>query len=421
MMRSRAVLVAVALLATLVPSGEGSAGAPGEDDRSEIQALLDRRAVAFIERDRSAFLATLDPAAGAELIRQQTRSFSNAGAITFASYELVADWARFGDLSRPRDNARHAGAEKVLIPLTQARYRIAGGFDEVDAVEDVYFTFVERDGEWFIASDTDLDDMGLYSVRHPWDFGPLTVTRSKHFLALGPGCSSDPSVVCANSDLLDIAEEALIRTNATWTVPWRGKVVLVVPSSDAALQRMIQATFDVGNFVAFAYATIDPETLDYTGDRVLVNPSVIAGRSRDEVLRILAHEFLHVATRDVSGPFVPLFVDEGLAEIAGYGGEPGLDFFDAIVAAGSFDDSLPDDFQFSSGSDIYLSYQKAQSAVRFFIERWGRQRFITLYRRIGKAKIAPGLATWHVERALRRTIGIGLGGFEKAWASSITS
>lgn len=419
-MTRRAAVIVVALLAGLFPSVEGSALAPA-DDRTAIQDLLDRRADAFLARDRDAFLATIDPSSTGFRARQ-ARSFDDASSVPLADYELVSDWGRFGDLARTRDVERYPGTSTVSIPLTHERYRIKG-FDEVDAVEDVYFTFVERNGEWFIASDTDLDDIGLYSVRHPWDFGPLTVHRSEHFLALGPGCVNDGPELCADEDFLDIAEGALARTDATWTVPWRGKVVLVVPSSDAALKRMIQASFEVANFVAFAYATIDPDTLDYTGDRVLVNPSVIAGRTRSEVLRILAHEFLHVATRDSSGPFVPLFVDEGLAEVAGYGAAPGLEFFDAIVGSGSFDEKLPEDFQFSTGtgSDIYLSYQEAQSAVRFFIERWSKQKFIALYRRIGKAKVAPGLATWHVERALRRTIGMGLGGFEKAWASSINS
>lgn len=345
--------------------------------------------------------------------------FETARSIPFADYRLVADWSRFGDLVRSRDIDRYPGADSVVIPLVHERYRIKG-FDEVDASEDMYFTFVQRGDEWFIGNDTDLDDIGLYSVRHPWDFGPLITTRSKHFLALGPPCVNDGDL-CADQDLLDTAEAALARANETWTVPWRDKVVLVVPSSETALQRMLQATFDAGKFVAFAYSTVDPDDQGFTGDRIIVNPSVIAGRAHDEVLQILAHELLHVATRDSSGPFVPLFVDEGLAEVAAYQDLPGLGYFDAIVAAGSFDHRLPEDFQFSTGSgnDIYLSYQEAQSAVRYFIQRWGKSKFIHFYRRIGRARSAAGLATWHVDRALEQTIGMRLRGFEKAWASSI--
>lgn len=354
-------------------------------------------------------------------LSQQKRLFRNSGSIDFSEYRLVADWARYGDLARPSDLARYGGAAAVSIPLTQERYRIKG-FDELDAVEDAFYTFVERGGTWLIAGDSDLDEVGMFTVRHVWDFGPLVTQRSRHFLALGPECAND-GTLCADRNLLDIAEEALRRTDETWKEPWSHKVILVVPPSDGALQRMLQATFDPSRFVAFAYSTIDPDTLAYTGDRIIVNPSVIAGRPRDDIVTIMAHELLHIATRDAAGPFVPLFADEGLAEVAGYGDTPGLEYFDAIVTGGGFDSALPEDFQFSTGSanDIYLSYQEAQSAVRFFIGRWGLDRFVDFYERIGRARATEGLATWHVERALRRTVGISLRGFEKAWASSINS
>jgi hypothetical protein len=301
--------------------------------------------------------------------------------------------------------------------LTHERYTIRG-FDTDPAVEDVFYTFVLRDDDWFIASDTDLDSVGLLSVRHPWDLGPLDTARSEHFLGLAPPCDG----ACPLDDLLPLAEEALDRLDEVWTVQWPRKVVLVVPHSDESLKRMLQATFDPANFVAFAYSTIDPVDGRYTGHRIIVNPPVIAGRGPEEVLTILTHELLHVATRGISGPFVPLFIDEGLAEVAGYGESPtALAYFDSIVGGGAFDRKLPQDFQFSTGTgnDIYLSYQEAQSAIRYFIDRWGIDRFRKFYERVGNTRVSAGLASWHVERALRRTLGLGLRGFEKAWAASI--
>jgi hypothetical protein len=419
-MRARGVIiVALCLLATIAPGPAVVAQDDGlADDRAAIQELLDRRAAAFMARDRAGFMATIDPSAGA-FARRQARMWRFSEAVPFESYRYYVDWARFGDLVRPSDARRYSGAGSVSIPLTQERYRLKG-FDEVEAVEDVYFTFVARDGAWLIAADDDLDDIGLLSVRHPWDLGPLIATRSEHFLGLGPPCANDGGP-CADQDLLARAEEALDRLDSTWTASWNDQVILVVPPSGDALARMLQASFDPNDFVAFAYSTVDPVDLSYTGDRIIVNPAVIAGRPPADVLRILAHELLHVATRDVAGAFIPLFVDEGLAEYVGYGGAPGLAYFDAIVAGGSFDEKLPEDFEFSTGStgDIYLSYQESQSAVAYFIDRWGMARFTKFYRRLGRARLTPGLATWHTDRALKRTIDMGLAGFEKAWASSI--
>jgi len=417
--RRSALLVVGCLLALVIPFGSAGAQTPvPEDDRAAIQELLDRRAEAFLERDRAAFMATIDPAARS-FVRRQTDMWRWSKPVPFESYRYVLDWARFGDLARPSDRRKYAGAEAVAIPLTQERYQLRG-FDEVAAVEDLYLTFVKRDGEWLVAGDDDLDQVGLLSARHPWDMGPLVATRSDHFIGLGPPCAND-GAYCADQELLARAEGALTRVNGTWTLPWNDEVVLVVPHSGPSLARMLQATFDPADFVAFAYSTVDPVDLGYTGDRILVNPAVIAGRPPSEVLRIMAHELAHVATRDVSGPSVPLFIDEGLAEYAGYGGSRGLAYFDAVVSAGLFDGRLPEDHEFSTGTadDIYLSYQEAQSAVRYFIQRWGLKKFTRFYRRLGAARLTPGLATWHADRAMKRTIGMGLRGFEKAWASSI--
>ncbi|HEX2235913.1 MAG TPA: hypothetical protein VHK89_06525, partial [Actinomycetota bacterium] len=72
-----------------------------------------------------------------------------------------------------------------------------------------------------------------------------------------------------------------------------------------------------------------------------------------------------------------------------------------------------------SPTDIYTSYQEAQSAIRFFVQRWGGQRLLRFYELVGAPSIAPGTSRYHVDRALRRTIGMGLRGFERAWADSI--
>ena len=46
-------------------------------------------------------------------------------------------------------------------------------------------------------------------------------------------------------------------------------------------------------------------------------------------------------------------------------------------------------------------------------------RFREFYELMGDTRLSAGLASWHVERAMRATLDMGLRGFEKAWASSI--
>ena len=402
-----------------MPGGGGAARALEVDDREAIDDLLARRAIAVLERDRDAFMATVAPYSN-DFVERQGRLFDAMARLPLESFGYRVAWERRGDLVRPFDERRYPGAEAVSIPLTEERYRIEG-FDRRDAVEDMYYTYVKSGGRWLIAEDTDLDDITLYSARHLWDFGPLETKRSEHFLQLAPKCRTDCESVGA--DFLDLAERGLARAQRYWLGPWHPRVVVLVPGSGEQLERMIQSTFDLENFVAFAYSTVDGASgVDYTGHRIIPNPRALDGRSSDTVLQILAHELVHIATRDSAGPFVPIFVDEGFADYAGHDADPGaLAFFNSDVAGGLFNGELPEDFEFTvgSGTDIYRSYQKSQSAVRFFVERFGLGAFNRFYRKLGRVEIAPGTAAFHIDKAFRATTGLGYERFQEAWTSSI--
>jgi hypothetical protein len=276
-----------------------------------------------------------------------------------------------------------------------------------------------------IGADTDLDDMTFFSARHLWDSGPLYTDRSEHFLLFAHPCNALSTKGCAavGSDFLDLAEAGLSTLARYWDAPWQGKVVVLVPGSIDELERMIQSTFSLDSFVAFAYSTVDLDHgFDYTGHRIIPNPGEFQGRAGPSVQEILTHELLHVATRSEAGPFIPIFVDEGFADYVGHDADPGaLAFFNSDVASGLFNGLLPDDYQFTigSGTEIYRSYQKSQSAVRFFIQTYGLDAFIRFYRQLGAIEIVPGTARYHLDRILRRTTGLGFEGFQDAWASSI--
>ena len=400
--------------------GGATAAAVPANDRAAIDDLLARRAIAVLERDRDGFMATVAPYSK-EFVDRQERLFKALATVPLESFGYRVAWERRGDLVRPFDVKRYPGADEVSIPLTEERYRIEG-FDLRDAVEDMYYTYVKDDGEWLIAEDTDLDDITLYSTRHLWDFGPLESDRSEHFLLLAPRCKRGCDSL--GSDFLQLAERGLERADRYWHGRWGTRIVVLVPASGAQLERMIQSTFDLDNFVAFAYSTVDlTHGVDYTGHRIIPNPRALAGRSSDSVLQILAHELLHVATRDSAGPFIPIFVDEGFADYAGHDADPGaLAFFNSDVAGGLFNGELPEDFEFTigSGTDIYRSYQKSQSAVRFFVERFGLEAFNRFYRKLGRIEIAPGTAAFHIDRIFRATTGLGYERFQEAWTSSIT-
>ena len=139
---------------------------------------------------------------------------------------------------------------------------------------------------------------------------------------------------------------------------------------------------------------------------------------------ILAHELVHIATRYSSGPFVPVFVEEGIADYVGNDARTeALSFLASEVGVGIFDRALPRDFEFTigSGTDIFRSYQESQSAVRFFVLRWGLQRFTRFYRELGSREIRAGTARYHLNDALKEVLGFGYRRFQELWADSLSA
>lgn len=370
--------------------------------------------------DRAAFMATV-ATTSEDFVDRQRKLFRGLSDVPLASFRYRVAWERRGDLVRAQDKARYLGAEEVSIPLTEERYRIAG-YDRAEAVEDLFYTFVKQNDEWLIAEDSDLNDITMYSARHLWDFGPLRSSESEHFLMLEHPCRKS-GCRSMGEDFLDLAEQGWDQARRYWDGPFQRRIVVLVPRTGDELKRIIQSTFDLENFVAFAYSTVDPlDGVDYTGHRIIPNPKAFEGRDPNSVLQILAHELLHVATRESAGPFVPIFVDEGFADYVGYSDDPSaLAFFNSDVAAGLFNGQLPEDFEFTigDGTEIYRSYQKAQSAVRFFIDRFGLRAFNRFYRFLGRKEIAAGTARYHIDQAFRRTTGMGYDAFQRAWTSSI--
>jgi hypothetical protein len=365
-------------------------------------------------------MATIDSGAGSFRERQRL-FFDGMSKVPLAAYRLEADWERYGDLVRERDRDAH-DARVVALPATVERYRVRG-FDRADAVEEFFYTYVKRGERWFIADDDDLDDIGMYSTRHLWDFGDVEVDRSRHFLSMRHTCDSSIGCVTVSSDLLRSAETALERVRRYWPARWSQKVLVLAPTNVQELARMLQTTFPLDTFVAFAYSSEDQSKgLDYTGHRILLNPSAFAGRTGEGELNILAHELLHVASRDISGPFIPYFVEEGTAEYVGGAGDPrGQDLLAAQLAAGAVDARLPRDHDFllGSGNSIFLSYVESGSAMTYLVERYGIDALVRLYRAAGRPDLAPGTGRYHLDRAFRKVTGSGFRSFERAWADSI--
>ncbi len=369
--------------------------------------------------DKPAFLSTV-ARSSIGFYAAQKKLWRNLGGVRFSSYSLHAAWDRQGDLAQNGLAGAYPEADAVTLPVTEIRYRLAGA-GGTPAVEDDYYTFTRERGRWSIAADNDFSYLGFASSRNLWDFGRVRTERSRHFLLLYHPCGVGTGCVELPGDILTLAERGLAQVRRVWPHIPAGRIPIVSASRPGELSALLDATLDPKKYVAFAYSTTDEEHgLANTGARIVLSPEALVGRSSAVVEGILAHELVHVVTRRASGPFVPVFIEEGLADYVGFG-DAGTAYVQGLASSGQFTGTLPRDDQFQAGdrTSINNAYQEGESAVAYFINRYGPARFRSFYRTLGRARIVFGTARRHVDEALRRATGAGYSAFERAWAGSI--
>ncbi|HVM12055.1 MAG TPA: hypothetical protein VM638_06235, partial [Actinomycetota bacterium] len=311
-----------------------------------------------------------------------------------------------GDLATDRERRRYGGEVRILHVEERSRLR---GLDPQPAVEDLYLTFVRRGGRWLVASDRDLEDVGLLSARRLWEIGPVEARREGRFVYV-----AHPEVAEAAAAVIGSAEPAMQRVVERWPRPWHRRVAIIAPRDTDQLGRLIQATFDLDAFVAFAASGVERGAdWDLVGHRILLNWPSFSSHAEGSRERILTHELLHVATREDAGPMIPIFVEEGLAEWVT--DERSGDVLGAVPAR--FDGRLPLDHEFTTGTpgEIRGAYLASASAIGYAVERFGIERTVELYRRLGAVRREPGTWRYHTDRAMREAWGVGYRRFERDW------
>lgn len=395
----------VALALTFSVLGATTAGYGGYRAQNEVaapleaaNALLDRREAALAKGDRAAWMATVDPHAPAGFKDAQARQFEGLRTVPVERFMLTArDDA--GDLAPERDR---------FLPETRMTYRFAG-FDDRDAVDVLWLTYVQRDGEWFVASDTDVSDLGLDTSRHLWDSGPVETFATEHFLVLFHPPQRERATALAS-----IAEDAAATLARTWDRPWLGRIPLVLPGSVDELEELLQSTVDLDKFVAFvSYGADRDDGWNATAPRVYIQDRNLSRYGRESQVETLVHELAHAAGVAVSGPFVPSWVHEGVADWLATGRRAG-----ERKPQGS-DGVLPRDYEFVTGPQaaIVRSYGESRSAISWLAGTKGAGAPSALFAALGAPKVAPGSVDHQVDQALRATAGLGLADLQSGWAS----
>jgi hypothetical protein len=401
-LRSAALLAGVLALGSAVPSA-GAQTAPPPTREDAVKAVLAQRVDALRTGDRAAFLDTVDPAATEEFKVRQGHLFDGLRSLPLASYDLKLRTDEVPDLAAGLAG-RYPGAEAVFLPPVEAHYRLTG-IDTIDAVDGYYYTFLLRDERWRVVSDRDVEDVGLPSARNLWDYGPVQQQRTAHFTVL-----HDPADRKRAEALGPLCEQAYARLQAGFGRAVPAQIVVVLPHTLEQLREILQATFDLTNFVAFASASVDrDEDWESTAPRVYVQDANLSRSRRDFQLQTFHHELTHVAAFPIAGPFVPSWIHEGLADwMSGEDSPAEVDGTDGV---------LPHDWEFTTGGgeSILRAYDESTSAMAFLAARRGRNAPLDLLARVGELRVAPGTSEYRVDQGIRAVYGAGFDQFEKDW------
>ena len=414
------LLVAVPSALTLGPShtstpvtaSRADAVRAAEQQRTtSVRDLLSRRAQAVLDRDRTAFLADLDPTATA-FVAKQAAVFDNLKAVHFSRWNYELDPSE----EQPQTPAMAARRGTWWAPGVALRYAIAG-YDRTATEEDQAFTFVQRDARWFLAADDDFARSGDATQRDMWDTGVLRVTTGRYCIVLWHPRGVQMAKLAGKE-----CEAAVPRVTAIWGTDWLRRVVLVVPDTATELKQLVPDVGDVSNIAAVATAELfDPSTGYHpVGDRVIVNPKNFKELGPIGRRVVLTHEVTHVASRGVTGPHQPTWFVEGLADYVGF---LHVDIPLSLSAlelrkamrAGRIPTTLPPDSAFTGGSkDLAATYEQSWLAVTLLAERYGRARMLKLYRDIG-----TGTGNNVVNDAFVRDLHTTVGAFTKTWTASL--
>ena len=231
---------------------------------------------------------------------------------------------------------------------------------------------------------------------------------SGHFLLL-----THPDVTQEVRPWLLVAEKSYTRASAFWPGSSEKYIVIEVPSTAAELQRITHDTADLSNFVAFVASSVNREHgFTPTGPRMFVNVGHLLKYPESAQLSIFAHELIHVLTREVSGPNVPTWIEEGLANVGG-----GASDLFARVQTGPPPSTFPTSERFVTGAvtQIQAAYAQSQVAIQVLIDKFGRDAMERFYKALGAQRIVAGTEQYHVRKALLDTLHWSYDDWIAAW------
>ncbi|TWD83854.1 hypothetical protein FB561_5023 [Kribbella amoyensis] len=269
----------------------------------EVDILLAHRATAVLKGDLKGFLAVVDPKQPA-LVARQRLLFTNLRKFGFSSLKyFTADSWDVPPLAEKYGPTTYT--TRVMM-----RYQLAG-LDPKPVQTDLGYTFVRRANLWVLVEDGAIDEtLSNDGHRQPWDFGEVTVVRRGKVVVV-----VDKTEAALGQKIARVSEGAVDAVRRHWPRPWNGAVLVVAMSEPRVMATLWTAGNGQGWTIAAKAVTlhegeqVGQESGPVIGSRIVVNPSMRKTLEED----LLVHEMTHVATVPI-GAKTPIWLVEGVAE-----------------------------------------------------------------------------------------------------------
>jgi hypothetical protein len=382
-----------------------------------LQQLLDTRSRAVLDRDRAAWLSTVDPRS-ADFRREQSTVFSNLQAVPFSDWSYAFAGAAAGpSVQRVQQLSGRADEGDAWVARVQAGYRLRG-YDGATSVTEQFLTLVERDGRWYVASTSDGP-----TVPQPWDLGRVRVVQGDRVVALGTA----PTATLR--ELATAGDRAVGRVTEVWGPDWPRRAVLVVPRTQKEMGRLLQRP-STGLAQIAAVTTGELAHGDHgvaRSDRVVINPDAFHRLGASGRRVVLVHEMTHVAVRSSTTAPVPIWLSEGFADYVGY---QGVDLSRRTIAAdvlalvrrGKGPRRLPGTEDFDpTHTTIAPAYSGSWLACRLIADRYGEDALVRLYRTVATTPVDddgpdPDAA---LKAAFEKVLGTSVAAFTSDWRDDL--
>ncbi len=262
----------------------------------------------------------------------------------------------------------------------------------------------------------DEERVGIVGIGEPdrgrlplWLSGPVVVASRPDALVVVAG--EGPSARDAAARYLRLAEAGIDVVRRV--LPrWRGPLVVEVPSSDAALDRALDADPGSSTGIAAVTAPVDGSPDTDSPVHVFVNPDVFDRLRPTGARVVISHEVAHVATEAARSTAEPWLV-EGFADYVALRNVrlPVTTSAAQIirqVRREGVPRALPSAADFAAGSGhLGATYESAWLVCMVLAERGGEQALVRLYQDVsGGTEIA---------KALREHFGLGERQLTRLW------